>query len=89
MRPIQLLTRALLALMLALVLPFASAGVPNDRAQPAYAEEQTILQAEADARRPQPGLLDADSGRVHIDRHYLGQYGESEGTVIIQRGGNT
>jgi formate dehydrogenase subunit gamma len=25
---------------------------------------------------------------VHIDRHYLGQYGKSEGTVIVQRGGN-
>lgn len=89
MRPIQLLTRALLALMLALVLPFAAAGVPNDRAQPAYAEEQTILQAESDARRPQPGLDNAASGRVHVDRHYLGEYGGTEGTVIIQRGGNT
>lgn len=89
MRPFPLLARALLALLMMLVLPLAAAGVPNDRAQPAYAEEQTILQAEADSRQPEPGLGDAASGRVHIDRHYLGQYGESESTVIVQRGGNT
>ncbi|MFL6674370.1 MAG: formate dehydrogenase subunit gamma [Massilia sp.] len=83
-----LAVRAMLALLLALLLPAAWAGVPNKSAPPAYAEEQTILQAEADARRPQPGRTDAESGRVHIDRHYLGQYGEKEGNVIIQRGGN-
>src|SRR5438067_1339333 len=67
----------------------ARAGVPNKDAVPAYAQEQTILQAEKDARSPEPGLADSASGRVHIDRHYLGQYGHTEGTVIVQRGGNT
>jgi formate dehydrogenase subunit gamma len=82
------LTRALLALMLALLLPAAWAGVPNNRAEPAYAEEQTIMQAEKGSRAPEPGLGDAASGKVHIDRHYLGQYGSKEGDVILQRGGN-
>lgn len=80
--------RALLALLAALMLPAALAGVPNNRAQPAYAEEQTILQAESGSRAPEPGLDNAASGRVHLDRHYLGQYGSKEGDVIIQRGGN-
>jgi formate dehydrogenase subunit gamma len=66
----------------------AHAAVPNNRAEPAYAEEQTILQAESDDRRPEPGIASKHSGRVHIDRHYLGQYGDNEGTVIVQRGGN-
>jgi formate dehydrogenase subunit gamma len=88
MRPIHLVTRALLVLLLAVLLPTAFAGVPNNRAQPAYAEEQTIMQAEKDARAPQPGLGSAQSGKVHIDRHYLGQYGATEGDVILQRGGN-
>lgn len=65
----------------------ATAAVPNERAVPAYAEEQTIMQAEKDV--PSPGLLSRESGKVHIDRHYLGQYGASEGTVLVQRGGNT
>jgi formate dehydrogenase subunit gamma len=78
----------LLPLLMALSLSSAWAGVPNNRAEPAYAEEQTILQAEKDARSPEPGLANKDSGRVHIDRHYLGQYGQKEGTVIVQRGGN-
>ena len=73
---------------MALTLSSALAGVPNNRAQPAYAEEQTILQAEKDSRAREPGLNQKDSGRVHIDRHYLGQYGAKEGTVIVQRGGN-
>jgi formate dehydrogenase subunit gamma len=34
----------------------AHAAVPNNRAEPAYAEEQTILQAEQDTRAPEPGL---------------------------------
>ncbi|WP_051971629.1 formate dehydrogenase subunit gamma [Massilia sp. 9096] len=81
------------ALLLTFALAFASlqgahAGVPNNRAEPAYAQEQTMLQAEQDARVPEPGLANANSGRVHIDRHYLGQYGQKEGTVIVQRGGN-
>jgi formate dehydrogenase subunit gamma len=88
MRANLISVRASLALLLALLLPIASAGVPNQRAQPAYAEEQTMLQAEADSRRPEPGLGSAQSGKVHMDRHYLGQYGEKEGDVIIQRGGN-
>ena len=85
--------RVLLALLAAVLLLLwftgaAHAAVPNERAEPAYAEEQTILQAEHDARTPEPGLASAASGRVHIDRHYLGQYGGTEGTVLVQRGGN-
>ncbi|MDB5920118.1 MAG: formate dehydrogenase subunit gamma [Massilia sp.] len=63
------------------------ADVPHRSAKPAYAEEQTILQAEKNT--PEPGFGSASSGKVHIDRHYLGQYGSTEGTVILQRGGNT
>ena len=78
-----------LSLLLALNLSAAWAGVPNNRAEPAYAEEQTMLQVQQDSRVPDPGLDSKDSGRVHIDRHYLGQYGSKEGDVIVQRGGNT
>jgi formate dehydrogenase subunit gamma len=80
--------RLLLAVLLAMLLAPAWAGVPNNRAQPAYAEEQTILQAQSDSVAPEPGLASADSGKVHLDRHYLGQYGSKEGDVIVQRGGN-
>lgn len=73
----------------ALATPGAWAQGKNERATPAYAEEQTMLQVEGDARVPDPGLLSTDSGRVHVDRHYLGQYGSKEGNVIVQRGGNT
>jgi formate dehydrogenase subunit gamma len=89
MRAIEVVRRLLLAMMLALLLPAAWAGVPNKTAVPAYAEEQTILQAERDARTPEPGMGSSASGRVHIDRHFLGQYGSSEGNVILQRGGNS
>ncbi|MFD2368161.1 formate dehydrogenase subunit gamma [Pseudoduganella sp. GCM10020061] len=65
----------------------AAAGVPDKKARPAYAEEQTILQTEQGV--PEPGWFDSASGRVHVDRHYLGQYGSTEGTVLVQRGGNT
>jgi formate dehydrogenase subunit gamma len=89
MRAFPLSMRAwLLGLMLSLGLAAAHAGVPNNRAEPAYAEEQTILQVEADSRVPEAGLTDKSSGRVHIDRHYLGQYGTTEANVIVQRGGN-
>ena len=88
MRPFDHVKRALLALVLALLLPAAWAGVPNNRAEPAYAEEQTILQAQQGSRAPDPGLNSAKSGEHHFDRHYLGQYGAREGDVIIQRGGN-
>ncbi|WP_229425105.1 formate dehydrogenase subunit gamma [Massilia sp. Se16.2.3] len=81
--------RAMLALLMALLLPAAFGAVPNQRAEPAYAEEQTMLQVEGDARAREPGLASSQSGRVHIDRHFLGQYGASEGNVIVQRGGNT
>jgi formate dehydrogenase subunit gamma len=82
------LQRLLLALLLALMLPvLAQAAVPNEDAVPAYAEEQTILQTEKDL--PEPGWTSPASGRVHIDRHFIGQYGASEGNVILQRGGNT
>jgi formate dehydrogenase subunit gamma len=63
------------------------ADVPNRSAKPAYAEEQTIMQTEKD--EPDPGFLSPSSGKVHIDRHYIGQYGATEATVILQRGGNT
>jgi formate dehydrogenase subunit gamma len=89
MRTNSILARAMLALLLALLMPTTWAGVPNNKAVPAYAEEQTVLQSEADSRRPEPDLGSSDSGRVHVDRHYLGQYGSKEGTVILQRGGNT
>lgn len=80
---------ALLALALAMMSP-ASAGVPNEKAKPAYAEEQTVMQIERDSVVPEPGLLDAASGRVHMDRNYLGDYGaRGELNVILQRGGNT
>jgi formate dehydrogenase subunit gamma len=75
-------------LVLLALLPFAAqAAVPHESAVPAYAEEQTILQTEKDT--PEPGWTSSASGREHIDRHFLGQYGESEGNVILQRGGNT
>ncbi|MGH8854100.1 MAG: formate dehydrogenase subunit gamma [Telluria sp.] len=81
--------RALLALGLALSLPAAFAGVPNKDAKPAYAEEQTMLQVEADSVVREPARSDAASGRVHMDRHFLGEYGSKEANVIVQRGGNT
>jgi formate dehydrogenase subunit gamma len=84
----RLLFAVLLTAVFVLLLPsFACAAVPHEDAVPAYAEEQTILQAEKDT--PEPGWLSPASGRVHVDRHYLGQYGDTEGTVIVQRGGNT
>lgn len=93
MRSSHFLNRSLLAclsaILLCLAFGAARAGVPNQNAEPAYSQEQTILQAEQDSRSPEPGFSSASSGRVHIDRHYLGQYGNSEGTVIVQRGGNT
>jgi formate dehydrogenase subunit gamma len=65
----------------------ALAEVPHRDAKPAYAEEQTILQTERNS--PSQGFDSTASGKVHMDRHYLGQYGATEGTVILQRGGNT
>lgn len=78
---------AMLFLALLLLSSIAHAAVPNEDAVPAYAEEQTIMQTEKDV--PEPGWGAAASGKVHIDRHFLGQYGTSEGNVILQRGGNT
>jgi formate dehydrogenase subunit gamma len=78
----------LLCLLLPLTLSVAHAAVPNEKAKPAYAEEQTILQAEKDT--PQPGRGSPDSGRRHIDRHYVKPFGlQPEMDVILQRGGNT
>lgn len=80
----------LMLLLLAAGFWAASAGhaaVPDKAAVPAYAEEQTIQQTEKDV--PEVGWSSASSGKVHIDHHYLGQYGASEGGVILQRGGNT
>ena len=62
------------ALLLAFLLPLclaARAAVPHEEAVPAYAEEQTILQFEK--ATPEPGLGSTDSGRRHIDRHYVGR----------------
>src|SRR6476469_5835018 len=79
------------ALLLCLLLPLciaARAAVPNEKAVPAYAEEQPILQFEKDT--PQPGMTDKDSGRRHIDRHYIKPFGlQPEMDVLLQRGGNT
>ena len=74
-------------LLLALLLTPAWAGVPNKNAPPATPEEQTLLQTEKDVA--EQGLSSLDSGKVHVDRHFLGQYGDTERTVILQRGGNT
>jgi formate dehydrogenase subunit gamma len=81
------LWKTLCCLVLLALAGVASAEVPDKKAVPAYAEEQTILQTEQGT--PERGLLSAQSGRVHVDRHYLGQYGSTEGTVLVQRGGNT
>lgn len=89
LRTVRLMLAGVLLLAAALLAPAAWADGKNKHATPAYAEEQTMLQIEADARVPDPGLLSTDSGRVHMDRHYLGQYGNKEGNVIVQRGGNT
>ena len=79
------------ALLLCLLLPLCMTGraaVPNDKAVPAYAEEQTILQFEKGT--PEPGLGSTDSGRRHIDRHYIQPFGLlPEMDVLLQRGGNT
>ncbi len=64
----------------------AMAEVPNKSAKPAYAEEQTIMQTEQ--HDAEPGFGSAASGKVHMDRHYLGAYDDTEGTVLLQRGGN-
>lgn len=89
MRANLIALRAILALFCALVLSPSWAAVPNRDAKPAYAEEQTMLQIEGDAAAREPGLGDSASGRVHMDRHFLGQYGTKEANVIVQRGGNT
>jgi formate dehydrogenase subunit gamma len=82
------LRRAALALLCGMTLAGASfADVPNKAAKPAYAEEQTIQQTEQ--HNPEPGFASPESGKVHMDRHYLGSYGDGEGTVLLQRGGNT
>ena len=87
MRSFSSLWRAV-ALICALALAGAAlAEVPHKNAKPAYAEEQTILQTERNS--PEPGFDSPASGKVHMDRHYLGQYGATEGTVLLQRGGNT
>lgn len=66
----------------------AAAGVPHDKAVPAYAEEQTILQLEQG--QAQPGLGQRESGIEHLDRHTLQPPGrQGEYGVILQRGGNS
>jgi len=79
---------ALLACLLAWIALPAAAGVPHEKAKPAYAEEQTMLQAERNL--PEPGLGSPASGRNHFDRHYIVPPGfMPEQDVILQRGGNT
>lgn len=69
-------------------LPAARAAVPNRDAVPAYAEEQTIMQVEQNT--PEPGFGDADSGKRHIDRHFIKPFSlQPEPDVLVQRGGNT
>lgn len=75
-----------LLLLLAMLSTSAWAEVPNKNAPPATPEEQTIMQTEKSV--PERGLGAAESGKVHVDRHFLGQYGDTERTVILQRGGN-
>ncbi len=87
--PMRITLALIVGLVLALLLPSAWGGVPNKKAEPAYAEEQTMLQIEGDSVVPEPGLTNPSSGRVHMDRHFLGQYGATEANVIVQRGGNT
>ncbi|MDZ5457048.1 formate dehydrogenase subunit gamma [Azohydromonas lata] len=78
----------LMLLLVVASITSALAAVPNDKATPAYAEEQTILQSEQG--QPEPGLGDAASGRQHMDRHYIKPPGlMPEQNVILQRGGNT
>jgi len=82
-----MLAGAILLTVLALLPLVARAAVPHKDAVPAYAEEQTIQQAEKAV--PEPGWDTTASGKVHMDRHFLGQYGDAERNVILQRGGNT
>jgi hypothetical protein len=66
----RVLYSLLLPLLLTLLLPLlAYAAVPNEKAVPAYAEEQTILQLEKGT--PEPGLGSSASGRQHFDRHFI------------------
>lgn len=91
----RLLAHCLFALLaLAAFAPHpAKAAVPHESAVPAYAEEQTILQAEQGA--PEPGFSSPKSGRHDFDRHYIippgnkSQSDQLESMVILQRGGNT
>ncbi len=79
-----------LVLMLGMLvaLQAAHAGVPHEKAVPAYAEEQTILQLEQGLK--EPGLGSAQSGIQHFDRHFIVPPGRMvEQDVILQRGGNT
>lgn len=80
--------RRLLLLLLFVAPVLALGGVPNDKATPAYAEEQTILQLEQGLK--EPGLAQRESGIAHTDRHTLIEPGrQGEYGVILQRGGNT
>lgn len=77
-----------IGLLLILFSLHAWAAVPHESAVPAYPEEQTILQQEKDV--PEPGWLSPDSGRRHMDRHYIVPPGYMpEQDVVLQRGGNT
>jgi len=80
--------RAVLLVLAAWFVSLAEAGVPNEKAVPAYAEEQTILQIEQGLRQPAVGSQ--ASGIQHFDRHYIKPPGlMTEQDVILQRGGNT
>ena len=79
----------ILGLLVVMLLPVAvQAAVPNESAKPAYAAEQTILQAEQGV--PAPGWLSPESGVNNFDRHFIVPLGNMpEQDVILQRGGNT
>jgi formate dehydrogenase subunit gamma len=78
----------LLAVLMFAAVASSHAAVPNDKAVPAYAEEQTILQLEQGL--PEPGLASSASGIRHFDRHFIVPPGRmTEQDVILQRGGNT
>ncbi len=80
--------RLFIAVMLTLFTATVWAAVPNKSAVPAYAEEQTIMQQEK--QTPEPGWLSPDSGKRHLDRHYIVPPGlMPEQDVVLQRGGNT
>ena len=85
-RPLHALRVLLACLAMLTMFTGAHAAVPDAYAPPPSPEERQIQQTEQS--RAQPGLLAPESGKQHFDRNYLGQYGDGERDVILQRGGN-